>query len=62
LAATFIPQDVMGFQALYRKPDTSKKHPTYPVFPYLLRDKVIERANQAWALDITCIPMGRYWV
>ncbi len=52
----------MGFQALYRKPDTSKKHPTYPVFPYLLRDKVIERANQAWALDITCIPMGRYWV
>ena len=52
----------MGIQALYRKPNTSKKHPTHPVFPYLLRDKVIERANQAWALDITYIPMARGWV
>ena len=43
----------MGIQALYRKPNTSKKHPAHPVFPYLLRDKAIERANQAWALDIS---------
>jgi hypothetical protein len=41
----------MDIQALYRKPNTSKKHPAHPVFPYLLRDKAIERANQAWALD-----------
>ena len=52
----------MGIQALYRKPNTSKKHPAHPVFPYLLRDKAIERANQAWALDITYIPMARGWV
>jgi putative transposase len=52
----------MGIQALYRKPNTSKKHPTHLVFPYLLRDKAIERANQAWALDITYIPMARGWV
>jgi putative transposase len=41
----------MGIEALYRKPNTSKKHPAHAVFPYLLRDTAIERANQAWALD-----------
>jgi putative transposase len=47
---------------LYRKPNTSKKHPSHPVFPYLLRESTIERANQAWALDNTYIPMARGWV
>jgi putative transposase len=32
------------------------------VFPYLLRELAIERANQVWALDITYIPMARGWV
>jgi putative transposase len=52
----------MGIEALYRKPNTSKKHPAHPVFPYLLRGLAIERANAAWALDITYIPMARGWV
>jgi putative transposase len=52
----------MGIQALYRKPNTSKKHPAHPVFPYALRNLAIERANQVWALDITYIPMARGWV
>ncbi len=52
----------MGIQALYRKPNTSKKHPSHPVFPYALRGLAIERANQVWALDITYIPMARGWV
>jgi len=52
----------MGIQALYRKPNTSKKHPAHPVFPYALRGLAIERANQVWALDITYIPMARGWV
>ena len=52
----------MGIQALYRKPNTSKKHPAHPVFPYALRGLSIERANQVWALDITYIPMARGWV
>jgi putative transposase len=52
----------MGIEALYRKPNTSQKHPAHAVFAYLLRDTVIERANQAWALDITYIPMARGWV
>jgi putative transposase len=52
----------MGIRALYRKPNTSKKHPAHPVFPYLLRGLALDRANAAWALDITYIPMARGWV
>jgi putative transposase len=52
----------MGIQALYRKPNTSKKHPRHPVFPYLLRGMTIDRANQVWAMDITYIPMARGFV
>ena len=43
----------MGIEALYRKPNTSKKHPTHKIYPYLLRGLTIDRANQVWATDIT---------
>lgn len=33
----------MGVEALYRRPNTSRKHPAHTVYPYLLRDCVIER-------------------
>jgi len=52
----------MGIQALYRKPNTSKKHPAHKVYPYLLRGLTIDRANQGWATDITYIPMACGWV
>jgi len=52
----------MGIEALYRKPRTSKKHPEHAVYPYLLRGKVINRANQVWALDTTYIPMAQGYV
>jgi putative transposase len=52
----------MGIQALYCKPNTSKKHPLHKVYPYLLRGLKIERANQVWATDITYIPMACGWV
>jgi len=52
----------MGIEAIYRKPNTSKKHPRHRVFPYLLRGLAIERANQVWAMDITYIPMARGFV
>ena len=52
----------MGIQALYRKPNTSKKHPGHTVHPYLLRGLAIERANHVWATDITYIPMAHGWV
>jgi putative transposase len=43
----------MGIEALYRKPNTSRKQPRHPVYPYLLRGLSIERASQAWAMKIT---------
>ena len=53
---------LMGIEALYRKPNTSKKHPGHKVYPYLLRGMKIERANHVWATDITYIPMSCGWV
>jgi putative transposase len=52
----------MGLEALYRKPNTSRKHAKHPVYPYLLRGLSIERANQVWAMDITYIPLARGFV
>jgi putative transposase len=52
----------MGIEPLYRKPNTSKKHPDHAVYPYLLRGVKVERANQVWAMDITYIPMARGFV
>ena len=34
----------MGIEALYRKPNTSRRNPGQQVFPYLLRGLAIERA------------------
>ncbi|MBU1689093.1 MAG: IS3 family transposase [Proteobacteria bacterium] len=52
----------MGINALYRKPNTSKRHPAHPVYPYLLRNLNITRSNHVWAADITYIPMRRGFV
>ncbi len=49
----------MGIEALYRKPRTSLGNQAHRIYPYLLKDVVIERPNQAWASDITYIPMAR---
>ena len=52
----------MGIEALYRKPNTSRRHPEHSIYPYLLRDRTIERGNEVWAMDITYIPMARGFV
>lgn len=52
----------MGLCALYRKPNTSKRHPAHRIYPYLLRGKSITQANQVWAMDITYIPMAKGFV
>ena len=52
----------MGIAALYRKPNTSKRHPAHKIYPYLLRDMTITRPNHVYAADITYIPMKRGFV
>ncbi len=49
----------MGIEALYRKPNTSKRHPGHKIYPYLLRGLDINRPNQVWATDITYLPMAK---
>lgn len=53
---------VMGLEAIYQKPNTSRSHPGHKVYPYLLRGLAIERPNQVWCADITYIPMAKGFV
>jgi putative transposase len=48
----------MGIHALYRKPNSRKRHAKHPGYPYLLRN----RSNHVWAADIVFIPMRRGFV
>ena len=50
---------IMGLEAIYPKPKTSRPHPEHKVYPYLLRNLKIDHPNQVWAADITYIPMSR---
>lgn len=52
----------MGVEALYCKPNTSRRNTQHKIWPYLLRGMKIERANQVFALDTTYIPMARGFV
>ena len=52
----------MGITALYRKPNTSKRHPAHKIYPYLLRRLAIERAKHVGAMDITYLPMQRGFI
>ena len=50
---------IMGLRVIYRRPRTSQPVPERRVYPYLLRDLAITRANQVWAAAITYLPMAR---
>ena len=49
----------MGIEAIYRRPNTSRRDSGHKVYPYLLRGLQIDKVNQVWATDITYIPMAR---
>jgi putative transposase len=53
---------LMGIEAFYQKPNTSRKHPNHKIYPYLLRNLAITRPNHVWCADITYIPMAKGFV
>ena len=52
----------MGIEALYRKPNTSRRDRAHRIYPYLLREMKVTTPNQVWAMDITYIPMAKGFV
>jgi putative transposase len=52
----------MGIEAIYRKPNTSKPAPGHKIYPYLLREMVVDTPDKVWAMDITYVPMARGFV
>jgi len=53
---------LMGIQAIYQKPNTSKKHPDHTIYPYLLRNMAIDKVDQVWCSDITYVPLAKGFV
>lgn len=52
----------LGIEALFRKANTSRRHPGHKIYPYRLRGLSIDRPNQVWAMDMTYIPMARGFI
>jgi putative transposase len=48
---------LMGLEAVYPKPRLSAPEAGHRVYPYLLRNVTVERADQVWSTDITYIPL-----
>lgn len=52
----------MAIDPIYPKMNLSKRMQQSKVFPYLLRNAVIEKPNQAWSIDITYIHLSHGFV
>jgi len=52
----------MGIEAIYPKPHLSQPAKGHKIYPYLLRNAIITRANQAWSIDITYIRLRHGFV
>jgi putative transposase len=46
---------IMGLEAIYPKPNTSRANPEHRKYPYLLRNLELTGINQVWSTDITYV-------
>ena len=49
---------VMGLEAIYPRPRTTQRDLQHRIYPYLLRNVVIERPDHVWSTDITYVPLS----
>jgi putative transposase len=49
---------LMGLVAICPRRRTTQPAPGQKIYPYLLRNLAIERANQVWCADITYVPLA----
>lgn len=52
----------MGIEGIAPGPNLSKRNLAHRVYPYLLKEVVIERCNQVWGIDITYIRLLAGWL
>jgi len=50
---------LMGLEAIYQAPKTSRPHPEHRIYPYRLKGLAIEKPDHVWCADITYIPVRR---
>ena len=53
---------LMGIASVLPQPGTSRPAPEHRIYPYLLRNVVIERVDHVWSSDITYIPVMGGWM
>ena len=53
---------ILGLEALYPKMNLSKRNQAHKIYPYLLKNKVIDKPNQVWSSDITYIRLKQGFV
>ena len=52
----------MGIAGVCPGPNLSKRNQAHAIYPYLLRNRVVERPNEVWGIDITYIRMSAGWL
>ena len=54
--------EIMGIEAVYPKMNLSRRNQAHKIYPYLLRDLEVTRANQVYCADITYIRLKHGFV